>query len=60
MTAGCNLAASRTAVGDLGGLADFRADLVARATRGVGREHPLTAAILARERAECEIDLLQF
>ncbi|MBE1486961.1 tetratricopeptide (TPR) repeat protein [Plantactinospora soyae] len=60
LTAGCNLAASRTAVGDLGGLADFRADLVARATRGVGREHPLTAAILARERAECEIDLLQF
>ncbi|MFC6014991.1 FxSxx-COOH system tetratricopeptide repeat protein [Plantactinospora solaniradicis] len=59
LTAGCNLAASRAAVGDLGGLADFRADLVARATRGIGREHPLTATILAKDRAECEIDLLQ-
>ncbi|WP_422771805.1 FxSxx-COOH system tetratricopeptide repeat protein [Plantactinospora sp. WMMC1484] len=60
LAAGCNLAASRTALGVVDGLAEFRADLLARATRGVGQEHPLTAAILAGERAECEIDLLQF
>jgi tetratricopeptide (TPR) repeat protein len=60
LTAGCNLTASRAAVGDVGGLVDFRAGLVARATRGIGPEHPLTATILAKDRAECEIDLLQF
>ncbi|MDG4784473.1 hypothetical protein O7626_00735 [Micromonospora sp. WMMD1102] len=60
LTAGCNLAASRTALGDVDGLVEFRADLLARASQSVGREHPLTAAILARGRSECEFDLLQF
>jgi cellulose biosynthesis protein BcsQ len=60
LVAGGNIVASRMALGDLDGLEEFRADLLVRAARSLGRDHPMAAALRSGDRWDCEVDLSQF